>query len=124
MATSVNELPSYIEEKARADRQRHLRVRLLLLLGLLHLVYFLLPLLPFAGTRAVVPALALLPPLFATSYLLMLLRALPSPTAIQTPSSSLVSLLCEGARWRTVAPAEAGSVSLWSVILYGRMAIS
>ena len=76
MATSVNELPSYIEEKARADRQRHLRVRLLLLLGLLHLVYFLLPLLPFAGTRAVVPALALLPPLFATSYLLMLLLAM------------------------------------------------
>jgi hypothetical protein len=56
-------IPSYIDAREHADRRSHLRVRLLLLLAVLHVVYVAAPLLPFAQVRAVVPLLLWLPPL-------------------------------------------------------------
>lgn len=56
-------VPSYIDAWARADRRHHLRARLLLLIAVLHVIYFLAPLLPFPQIRAVVPLLLWLPPL-------------------------------------------------------------
>ena len=55
-------VPSYIDARERADRRYHLRARLLLLLAALHVVYFLVPVLPFAQARAIVPLLLWLPP--------------------------------------------------------------
>jgi len=62
-------VPSYIDARERADRRHHLRARLLLLVVALHLVYFIVPLLPFAQTRALLPLLLWLPPLFAVTFL-------------------------------------------------------
>ena len=56
-------VPSYIDARERADRRQHLRVRVLLLLAALHVVYFVAPLLPVAQVRVVVPLLLWLPPL-------------------------------------------------------------
>jgi hypothetical protein len=73
--TRPAEIPSYIEARERADRRQHLHARLLLLVFLLHGVYFIVPVLPFAQTRALVPVLAVLPPLFAVTFLLLLFLA-------------------------------------------------
>lgn len=56
-------VPSYIDARERADRRQHLQARLALLLAVLHILYFLVPVLPFAHVRAAVPLLLWLPPL-------------------------------------------------------------
>lgn len=62
-------VPSSIAARERATRQSHLRARLLVLIVTLHGVYFLVPLLPSAQTRALLPWLLWLPPLFAVTVL-------------------------------------------------------
>lgn len=61
--------PSSIAARERATRQSHLRARLLVLIVMLHGVYFLVPLVPSAQTRALLPWLLWLPPLFAVTGL-------------------------------------------------------
>lgn len=62
-------VPSSIAARERAMRRSHLRARLLVLLVMLHGVYFLVPVLPVAQTRALLPWLLWLPPLFAVTVL-------------------------------------------------------
>lgn len=61
--------PSSIAARERATRQSHLRARLLVLIVMLHGVYFLVPLVPSAQTRALLPWLLWLPPLFVLACL-------------------------------------------------------
>lgn len=65
-------VPSYIEARQQAERYARLRARLLVVIALLHLGYFLIPVLPCALCRAVVPLFLWLPPLFAVLALLWL----------------------------------------------------
>jgi hypothetical protein len=62
-------VPSSIAAREQANRRSHLRAQLFVLLMALHLVYFLVPLLPSAQTRALLPWLLWLPPLFAVTVL-------------------------------------------------------
>jgi hypothetical protein len=55
-------VPSSIAARQRADRSSRLRARLLMLIVLLHVAYFLVPILPCASCRAVGPWLLWLPP--------------------------------------------------------------
>lgn len=55
-------VPSYIAARRRADRSSRLRARLLMTIALLHVAYVVVPILPCASCRAVVPWLLWLPP--------------------------------------------------------------
>ena len=65
-------VPSYIEERQRADRYSRVRARLLVVLALLHVAYFIVPLLPCASCRVVVPWVLWLPPMCVALVLLSL----------------------------------------------------
>jgi hypothetical protein len=90
--TRPAEIPSYIEAGERADRRQHLRARLLLLVFLLHGVYFVGPVLPFARARVLVPVLAVLPPLFAVACLLTLFLAVRRRWQRRRQSSAFVPI--------------------------------
>jgi hypothetical protein len=65
--------PSYIEARQRADRHLRVRARLLIGIALVHVAYLIVPILPCARCRTVVPWLLWLPPLCATLVLLSLI---------------------------------------------------
>ena len=58
-------VPSSIAARQRADRVSRLRARLLVVSALLHVAYVLMPILPCAPCRVVVPWLLWLPPVCA-----------------------------------------------------------
>jgi len=66
-------VPSYIDARQRADRHARVRARLLVVLALLHVAYLLVPILPCAPCRVVVPWVLWLPPLCVALVLLSLL---------------------------------------------------
>ena len=68
-------VPSYIEARQQAERYARLRARVLVVIALLHLVYFCIPVLPCASCRTVVPLFLWLPPLFVVLALLWLLAS-------------------------------------------------
>ncbi len=55
-------VPSSIAARQRADRVSRLRARFLVVIALLHVAYVLMPILPCAPCRVVVPWLLWLPP--------------------------------------------------------------
>ena len=65
-------VPSYIEARQRADRHSRFQARLLLVVALLHGAYVIVPVLPCASCRVVVPLLLWLPPVCATLALISL----------------------------------------------------
>lgn len=65
-------VPSYIEARQHADRHSRFRARLLVAVALLHVAYVIVPALPCASCRAVVPLLLWLPPMVAALALLSL----------------------------------------------------
>ena len=67
---------SSIAAHEAAARQQQRLWGLGLLFVALHIGYFAFPLLPWAGTQAWFPILALLPPLFALGYALAVVRVL------------------------------------------------
>ena len=85
-------VPASIAARQRAARRSHLRARLLVLLATLHVVYFLVPLLPFAQTRVGVPLLLWLPPLFAVTVLVCGFLALRRCTHRRRHASQFVPL--------------------------------
>jgi fatty acid desaturase len=84
--------PSSIAARERAIRQSHRQARVLVLIVLLHGVYFLVPLLPSAQTRALLPWLLWLPPLFAVTILVSGFRALHRWTQQRRQASQFVPL--------------------------------
>lgn len=85
-------VPSSIAARERANRRSHLRARVLVLLVTLHGVYFLVPLLPVAQMRAILPWLLWLPPLFALMGLVYGFLALRRWTQQRRHASQFVPL--------------------------------
>ncbi len=71
-----NQPDSYIAAHQAAERHQQRAWGLGLLFVVLHIGYVAFPLLPCAGTQAWLPWMALLPPLFACGYAVVLLRML------------------------------------------------
>lgn len=85
-------VPSSIAARERATRRSHLRARVLVLLVTLHGVYFLVPVLPSAQTRALLPWLLWLPPLFAVTVLVYGFLALRHWTQQRRQASQFIPL--------------------------------
>ena len=68
--------PASIADKEQTHRQQRRRWMLLMCLVLLHIIYFGFPLIPFVQVWDFLPLLALLPPVFALSYVLLVFAAL------------------------------------------------
>ena len=84
--------PSSIAARERATRRSHLRARLLVLFVTLHGVYFLVPLVPSARTRALLPWLLWLPPLFAVTVLVFGVLVLRRWTQQRRQASQFIPL--------------------------------
>ncbi len=87
-----NQPHSYIAAHQAAERHQQRLWGVGLLFVVLHGIYFAFPLVPLAGAQAWLPWMALLPPLFACGYAVVVLRMLRRWRRARTTDQAFIAI--------------------------------
>jgi hypothetical protein len=87
-----NQPHSYIAAHEAAERHQQRLWGLGSLFVVLHGIYFAFPLVPLAGAQAWLPWMALLPPLFACGYAVVMLRMLRRWRRARTTDQAFIAI--------------------------------